>query len=134
MAGRAPTTSLRTISEINLTPLMDLTFILLITFIITFPLIEQGIPVNLPQGKAESLTSDRAQTITIDRGGRIYLDDVPTSLDELAATVRAAVAGDPQVAIMVRADKENRYGDVVKVLRVLHDAHIARMAIVTEAE
>ena len=66
MARKTPLTSLKQISEINLTPLMDLTFILLITFIITFPLIEQGIPVDLPAGEAEELTPERARTITLD--------------------------------------------------------------------
>ena len=61
MGRKTPLTSLKQISEINLTPLMDLTFILLITFIITFPLIEQGIPVKLPKGKAQRAPRSRAR-------------------------------------------------------------------------
>ena len=66
MARKTPQSSLKQISEINLTPLMDLTFILLITFIITFPLIEQGIAVNLPKGKAKELSEEEARTVTVD--------------------------------------------------------------------
>ena len=76
MGRRTPVTSLKQISEINLTPLMDLTFILLITFIITFPLIEQGIQVNLPRAEASDLAPDRARTVSMDREGHLYLDDV----------------------------------------------------------
>ena len=83
MARKTPQTSLKAISEINLTPLMDLTFILLITFIITFPLIEQGIAVNLPKGKAKELTDEEARTVTVDAEGAIYLDNSPITLDEL---------------------------------------------------
>jgi biopolymer transport protein ExbD len=77
---RTSLTSLRQISEINLTPLMDLTFILLITFIITFPLIEQGIHVNVPEGKGQEVSAETARTVSLDGGGHLYLDDFPVTL------------------------------------------------------
>ena len=134
MGRIAPRTTLRQISEINLTPLMDLTFILLITFIITFPLIEQGIPVNLPIGSATTLEPEEARTITIDADGRLYLDDEPSSLEALTAHMRALGRSQPETLVMVRADEKNRYGAVVEVLKVLHGARITRMSLVTQAE
>jgi len=134
VAQKVPLTTLKQISEINLTPLMDLTFILLITFIITFPLIEQGIPVDLPEGEANELTPETAHTITLDREGNLFLDDIRTTESELAGSITRFASGDPDVTIMVRADQGIRYGKVVNVLKMLHKARITRMALVTKEE
>ena len=134
MARKTPVTSLKQISEINLTPLMDLTFILLITFIITFPLIEQGVPVNLPKGKASDLSPENARTVTLEKEGNIYLDNVPMTIEELSVAMKDIGRASPDVMILVRADERIVYGQVVKVLKCLHDAKIARMALVTEAD
>jgi biopolymer transport protein TolR len=125
---------LKQISEINLTPLMDLTFILLITFIITFPLIEQGVPVNLPRGEASELNPDQSRIITLDLKGRLFLDDLPITEEELAAEMQALGRADPDTTILVRADEELQYGNVVAIMKILHDAKIARMALVTQPE
>lgn len=134
MPRKTPLTNLKRISEINLTPLMDLTFILLITFIITFPLIEQGIPINLPQGKSDELTPDKARTITIDRDGRTFLNDLELSMEELQDHLARLVAIDPTVVVMVRADERLEYGRVVDILKLLHEAKISKMALVTQGE
>lgn len=134
VARKIPLTSLKPISEINLTPLMDLTFILLITFIITFPLIEQGIPVNLPEGKAKALSSERARTISVDQRGTIYLDDFPVTPEELSARMGELSKADPAAAVMIRADERIRYGQLVNVLRILHNAKIVKMALVTRGD
>lgn len=134
MARKTPLTSLTQISEINLTPLMDLTFILLITFIITFPLIEQGITVDLPRGETAELQADRARTITLDREGTLYLDDVKVTREELADRMQALGRSEPGTTVMVRADRELKYERVVDVLRLLHGANLTRMALVTQAE
>ena len=124
-------TSLRQMSEINLTPLMDLTFILLITFIITFPLIEQGISVNLPSAKADPITAEDSRSVTLDAGGQIYLDDLPISIEDLRTSIVEAGRTDPEVSVMVRADEGIAYGKVVSILKILHEAKITRMALVT---
>jgi len=134
MSNRPANTTLRQISEINMTPLMDLTFILLITFIITFPLIEQGIPMNLPQADAEALDDERARSISVDKEGVVYLDDMVISLEELARDMQILGAADPNATVMVRADEGIEYGRVVEVLKILTDAKIARMALVTSPE
>jgi len=134
VARKPPLTSLKQISEINLTPLMDLTFILLITFIITFPLIEQGIPVDLPQGKAKELSPDTAYSITLDREGNVYLNDARVTLDQLSDDIVEAAILDPDITVMIRADERNMYGRVVKILKILNDAKISRMALVTRED
>jgi biopolymer transport protein TolR len=120
--------------EINLTPLIDLTFLLLITFIITFPMIEQGIPVNLPRGQAEDLDETHSRSITIDVKGQIYLDDNLVTQEQLEVEMTELGRADPETVIMVRADELIQYGRLVEVLQVLRRAKIARMALVTSPE
>lgn len=134
MPRRAPLASLRRISEINLTPLSDLSFLLLVTFIITLPLIEYGIPVNLPRGRAEEVRAREACTVTIDKAGKLYLNDVEMSLEALAAELRRRAAAAPETTVLVRADEAVPYGQVASVLRVLHLARVGRLALVTQAE
>ena len=134
MARRTALSRNRIISEINMTPLIDLTFLLLITFIITFPLIEQGIPVRLPKGKASELDQANTFTITLNDKAEIFFDEVPTGEEALAAELKAKAAENPDVTILVRADEGIAYGKVVAILRLMHDANISRMALVTSPE
>lgn len=134
MARRTSILALEQIKEINMTPLIDLTFLLLITFIITFPLIEQGIPVNLPRGKAEDLSEQMTRTITINAQGQIFLDQRPTTREELTAEMNMLGRAAPDAIVRVRADETIAYGKLVEVLKILHDAKIGRMALVTTPE
>lgn len=126
--------ALKEISEINMTPLMDLTFILLITFIITFPLIEQGIPVNLPKGSAADLDNPDTLNITINERGELWLDGDPVSKEILIGEMQRAGELMPDTAVYVRADQSIDYGRVAEVMKILYDAKITRMALVTQAE
>jgi biopolymer transport protein TolR len=134
--GRRKTSliALKEISEINMTPLMDLTFILLITFIITFPLIEQGIPVNLPKGKAADLNNPDTRNITIDADGTLFLDETMIRRQELSGEMQRIGSLMPDTTVYVRADQTVPYGRVAEVVKILYDAKITRMALVTEAE
>ncbi len=134
MGRKTTILALEQMREINMTPLIDLTFILLITFIITFPLIEQGIPVNLPRGSAEELDPAKTRTISLDVQGQLYLDQSPLTLPELAEEMTQLGAEDPNLTVLVRADEAIRYGKLVEILKILHDAKIARMALVTTPE
>ena len=131
---RTSLVSLNQISDINMTPLMDLTFILLITFIITFPLIEQGIAINLPKGKAADMQDAVSRTISLNLDKKLYLDKLPVSKDELLADMTEIGLNEPDTTIYVRADRKLPYGEVVDIMRVLHEANITRMALVTEAD
>jgi len=134
--GRRKTSliALKEISEINMTPLMDLTFILLITFIITFPLIEQGIPVNLPKGDAADLDNPDTRNITISAEGILFLDDEVILKSALEGEMQRTGTLTPNTTVYVRADKDIAYGRVAEVMKLLYDAKITRMALVTEAE
>jgi biopolymer transport protein TolR len=134
VARRTALSRNRQISELNMTPLIDLTFLLLITFIITFPLTQQGVPVRLPKGKASELDQANTFSITLNEKAELFFDDVPTSEEVLAAELRTKVEADPDVTILVRADERIAYGQVVAILRLMHDANISRMALVTSPE
>lgn len=134
MSRRTSIKPLQEISEINMTPLIDLTFLLLITFIITMPLLEQGIPVNLPKGKARDMDQVKSRTITVNPQGQVYLDRVAVSLEQLGEEMKKIAASEPDTTVMVRADEQLLYGKIVEVMRVLQDAQIARMALVTSPD
>ncbi|MCS6771479.1 MAG: biopolymer transporter ExbD [Kiritimatiellae bacterium] len=131
MARRSSIRPLREISEINMTPLIDLTFLLLITFIITMPLLEQGIPVNLPKGRAQDMDTPVSRTITLDAEGRIYLEKVSVTLSQLGEQMKALAQAEPSLTVMVRADERLQYGKVVEVMRALYEANVTRLGLVT---
>lgn len=131
MDNRSPLDSLPQMSEISMTPLMDMTFLLLITFIITYPMIQQGIPLNLPKGNANELR-EGACTVSVDPQGRTYLDDRLVPMETLAECVAAIVRTKPDTTIYVRADESIRYGAVAKVLEVLHAANVTKLALVMQ--
>lgn len=134
MSRRSSLVSLNQISDINMTPLMDLTFILLITFIITFPLIEQGVSINLPKGNASTIYETSSRTISINAEGSYYLDDDLLSQSELREFLLQLSSTQPDQVIFLRADKTLPYGKVMDLIRMLNDAKISRMALITEAD
>ena len=123
--------SLGQINDINMTPLMDLAFLLLATFIITFPLIEQGVPLNLPTGKASAAGGAESHSISIDKDGKFYVGLIQVSRDELAAELQRIAASGSEAPVYVRADKDIKYELVADVMVLLHQAGINRMALVT---
>jgi biopolymer transport protein TolR len=123
--------AIREVSDINLTPMMDLTFILLITFIITFPMIEQGISVQLPKSKASEIKNkDKAPIVSIDLNGNLFLDDRPLSKDDLAQIMQ----DHPPELVYVRADTTVNYGRVAEVAALLQTAKVKTMSLVTAGE
>ncbi len=134
MSRRTAIKPLQEMNEINMTPLIDLTFLLLITFIITMPMLEQGIPVNLPKGKARDLDDQQSISITLDARGDLFMDRQAVTLEALGAELKQQAAGDPDLTVLVRADGALAYQRVVDVMRVLQEAQITRMALVTSPD
>ena len=123
----------RPAAEVNMNSLMDLTFLLLVTFIVTMPALEQGISIMLPQAKTDKLpTKDKkANVVTIDSMNRIYFKDKPITLEELETTLKALAAEDPDVPVLVRGDERLDYGSVMNVVKVVYKCKVRRMAMVT---
>ena len=129
------TSSIKPMAEMNLTSMMDLTFLLLITFIITFPLIEQGLPVNLPKDKAKQLDSrDHSVSVTINAKGDVFFerDETPLDAESLERRLTAALSADPETFVFVRGDEAASYGKIVEVLKLVNRLGIKRMTLVTQ--
>jgi biopolymer transport protein ExbD len=119
-------------SDPNMTPLIDLTFLLLITFIITFPMLEQGISIKLPRGKTEKIEQNKSQSITVALDGKVYFNNREISAGDLENELRQLAEQDPQPPVLVRCDERVEYGVLMKTLKLLHACKISRMALVTE--
>jgi biopolymer transport protein ExbD len=123
----------KTKAQIDMTSLIDLTFLLLVTFIITMPALEQGITVSLPRGKTDTLPTkdNKATTVSINALGHIFLNNEQTDLERLEADLKARVAADPDVPVLVRGDESLTYGVVMDVVKLVYKCKIKRMALVT---
>ena len=120
-------------AAIDMNSLIDLTFLLLVTFIVTLPALEQGISIMLPQAKTDQLpTKDKkANVVTIDKNNLIFFKDKPITLDELETTLKAMAAEDPDVPVLVRGDERLDYGSVMNVVKVVYKCKVRKMALVT---
>jgi biopolymer transport protein TolR len=128
-SGSTPTT----LAEINVTPLVDVMLVLLIVFMISAPLMQQGVQVNLPKAKAESLTEAPDQIIlTVEKNHSIKLNgnSIPrgTLLEKLSAIAEAK----PEIQVYIRADAELSYGYIAKVMAEVKKSKINRVGLVTE--
>ncbi len=117
-------------SEINVTPLVDVMLVLLIIFMVTAPLLQQGIDVNLPQAKGKNLPPEERLSIVIKKGGEIFLNDNHVSMAELAKKLAAISKLNPNVSL--KADKDVPYGLVVEVMGEVKEAGIEKLGMITE--
>ncbi len=121
-------------SEINMTPILDMTFLLLIAFIITFPALQSGIPVMLPTASGEPLPNDEPLVVTVRADGHLFLGKDELTDEQLSARMVEAVAQNPKVAVHLRGDETQQYGRIMDVIKVLRKARVTRFSLVTEAE
>lgn len=119
-------------AEINVIPLVDLTFNLLIIFMLVTPLLETSINLRLPTSTSGTMIQDRAtRVVSVERNGHVFLDDIPVAMDSLRVQIQKAVGRDPEVPVLVRADQEIPYKQFVKVVDALKSAGVRKMGIVT---
>ncbi len=125
-------------SEINVTPMVDVMLVLLIIFMVSAPLLTVGVPIDLPQTQAKSLDQDREPlTVSLNGEGKVFLQDSEIGVDELVAKLKAisdARGGGFDERIYVRGDRKVDYGTVMKVMGRLSGAGFHRVALVTEIE
>ncbi len=123
-------------AKVDMTSLIDLTFLLLVTFIVTLPALEQGISILLPQAKANELPMEnkKANVITVDSLGRIFLNNKPMDAEMLEATLKQMVADDPLVPVHIRGDVRLDYGSVMNVVKIVYKCKVVKMALVTVEE
>ena len=121
--------SLVTLNEINITPLLDLEFVLLIIFVITTPLMEQSMQLNLPTGGAQNSTvrKDEVRTIEVSPDGRYVLKGKGYTLADLERLLIQEYRADPKLAIYIRADKKEAYENVFNLLELCRKLNIKRI-------
>ena len=119
--------------EINITPMLDLAYVLLVIFIIMTTATVQGIKVNLPKASAQpSLAENKTKAITISADGTIYLDTFPVSMSELENMLRQYKAANPNLPVIIKADAAIPYQRVVDVLDLLGRLEITQLGLVTQ--
>jgi biopolymer transport protein TolR len=123
----------RLMAEINVTPMVDVMLVLLIIFMVTAPLLTVGIPVNLPQTKAEPLSNpDEPIVVTITDKGAIYLQETTIADDALVPRLQAITDNKPDTKIFVRGDKKIDYGRVMEVMGLIKSAGFTQVALVVD--
>jgi biopolymer transport protein TolR len=121
------------VSQINVTPLVDVMLVLLIIFMVTAPIIQQGVQVSLPKVKAAALPGKEEQFIvSITRGRQIYLNDTQMTADALTDKLTAIARERPDREVFIRADEQVPYGDVVRMMAAIKAAGIDNVGMVTE--
>ncbi len=130
--GRGPK---RPLSEINVTPFVDVMLVLLIIFMVTAPLMQQGIDVDLPKTQSQGLRSDNAPLIvTVKREGQIFVQNAEVPIDQLGAKLQAIFDTRADKLVYLRADAKVAYGTVAKTLAILRGAGATSIGMVTEPE
>ncbi len=123
----------RPMSEINVTPMVDVMLVLLVIFMVTAPLLTVGVQVDLPKTKASVISGqDQPLTITVDGEGRIYLQETELDLEALAPRLIAITSNNPDVRIFLRCDRTIQYGRVMEVMSTVNGAGFTKVALVTE--
>lgn len=118
------------LSEINVTPFVDVMLVLLVIFMVTAPLMQQGVDVNLPKAKGKELPSDERISLVIKRDRTLYMNDTPVSMAEMKNKLQAISKLNPNV--FLKADKDVPYGLVVEVMGEIKEAGIEKLGMITQ--
>ena len=120
------------ISQINITPLVDVMLVLLVIFMVTAPILQQGVAVELPQVAAGPVDGqDSSMVITVSKDGKVHLDNRALRLEELQQTLVETMQKQPERSVYLRADKGVQYGKVVEVMAVLRNAGVKKLGMMT---
>jgi biopolymer transport protein TolR len=121
-------------AEINVVNLIDVMLLLLVIFMITAPMMQGGVDIQLPRAEARPLDPKSGLVVTVDRAGAIRVDDAPMSYAEFRAAFKALASRRARQGIYLRADRGVPYGTVVRVLAVMRAAGVGDIGLVTEPE
>lgn len=130
----------RPMSEINVVPYIDVMLVLLVIFMVTAPLLYQGVDIELPQAEADPLSEDEREPVIVevDRNGRMYLsigdqpDDAPVRVEEIIQIVATLMRTQPDTPVYVRGDAEVPYARVVTVMTALQQAGVPQVGLMTQ--
>lgn len=122
------------VADINVTSLVDVAFVLLIIFMITAPIMQGGVDVQLPRAEAKPLQEKQGLVVSVDQQGRIFVDQTGLSYEDFRAAFPAIVARRHPNGVYLQSDRRVPYGDVVRVLAVMRQAGVADVGLVAEPE
>ena len=123
----------RPMSEINVTPLVDVMLVLLVVFMITAPLLAVGVPVELPQTQAPAINEPKEPlTITVNRSGAVFIQETSVAVDSLVPRLQAITGANPDAVLYVRGDKEINYGRVLEIMSLVSSAGFRKVSLIAE--
>jgi biopolymer transport protein TolR len=126
-------TRYRPMSEINVTPMVDVMLVLLVIFMVAAPLLTVGVPVDLPQTKAPTISEQKEPlVITLNAQGKLFLQNSALEDDELVPRLQAITKNNPNADIYVRGDRAINYGRVMEVMGMVSAAGFAKVSLITE--
>ena len=125
--------SYRPMSEINVTPMVDVMLVLLVVFMITAPLLTVGVPVDLPKTKSSIIVGeDEPLVVTLNAKDKLFLQDTEVALDKLVARLTAITENQKEKRVFVRGDRKIAYGKIMEVMGLINRAGFDRVALITE--
>lgn len=120
-------------SQINVTPFVDVMLVLLVIFMITAPMMQQGMQVNLPKTESKAMTvKDEPIIVTVDKNGRAFLDKEEVPPGQLKAKLTALFASKSKKEVFLKADRDVPYGDVIRTMAEIKGAGVERLGMLTE--
>src|SRR5712691_9735866 len=132
--GRAAAGRYKPMSEINVTPLVDVMLVLLVVFMVTAPLLTVGVPVELPQTQAPPINEPKEPlVITVNRAGDLFIQETTVPIDALVARLQAITGSNPDAVLYVRGDKEINYGRVLEVMSLVSSAGFRKVSLIAES-
>ena len=131
--GRGGAGRYRPMSEINVTPLVDVMLVLLVVFMVTAPLLTVGVPVELPQTQAPPINEPKEPlTITVNKEGAVYIQETTVAIENLVPRLQGITGSNPDAVLYVRGDKEINYGRVLEVMSLVSSAGFRKVSLVAE--
>lgn len=125
--------NMRPVSDINVTPFVDVMMVLLVVFMVTAPLLTVGVPVDLPKTQAKSMRQDKEPlVISIDQSGKVYVQERAMELSDLVPKLKAITGANAEARIFVRGDKSVSYGRIMEVMGTVSAAGFNKVALVAE--
>ncbi|MGX8884273.1 ExbD/TolR family protein [Methylovorus sp. SPW-M1] len=123
------------LSEINITPLVDVMLVLLVAFIVTIPVLNNAITVNLPKtAPTQPAEQKKAVSLSVDAQGKLFIDKRELAVADVERELKALHAADPDLSLHLSSDESVNYGTVAKVMAAIERAGITRLAVLTNAE
>ena len=120
-------------SQINVTPFVDVMLVLLVIFMITAPMMQQGMQVNLPKTEAKAMSiKDEPIIVTVDKSGRAFLDKEEVAAGQLKSKLNSIFAKKSKREVFLKADRDVPYGDVIRIMADIKGAGVERLGMLTE--